>query len=97
MKNDQLQGHNVQRPTFRRVMRAIVLFAVFLIIVFVMLLLASIGAIWAATSDLGASLGAFAGDQGLSNTLTLALIAFGIVVVLSLGISRSRASFRRRG
>jgi hypothetical protein len=93
LKNDQLQGQIQPRTAFRMIIRAIILF----VIVFVMLLVATLGAIWGNTDDLGASLAAFTGDKGVSNFVTLALIATGVVVVISLGISRPRSPFRRRG
>lgn len=92
IKNDQQQGQFVTRSAFRIVIRAIVLF----VIVFVMLLVATIGVIWDNMADLGASLAAFTGAQGISNIMTLVLIAIGIVVVIGLGISRPRSPRRRR-
>jgi prolipoprotein diacylglyceryltransferase len=91
-KNDQQQGQFVTRTAFRSAIRAIGLF----VIVFVMLLVATFGLIWENTADLGASLAAFTGEQGISHILTLVLIAIGIVVVIVLGISRPRSPRRQR-
>src|SRR5262249_9103485 len=90
--NDQEQGQLVPRTALRRLIRAIVLFPV----VLVMLLVATFGVIWSTTADLGASLAAFTGNQGISTLLTLVLIAIGIVVVIGLGISRPRSARRQR-
>jgi hypothetical protein len=92
VKYDQRHGQSVPWTAFRIVIRAIVLF----VIVFVMLLVATIGVIWDNTADLGASLAAFTGDQGTAHVLTLALIAIGIVVVIGLGIVRPRSLRRQR-
>jgi len=92
IKHDQQQGQVGSRTAVRRVLRAFVLF----IIVFVMVLVATIGVIWENTADLGAALATFTGEQGLGHLMTVVLIAIGIVIVIGLGLSRPLSPRRER-